>query len=71
MSRALFTVTVSIELQNGQSGNASCRADTLTTLREVRAVLDRAYAMAEQLAREPAVEGARPAFGVVGGGRSA
>jgi hypothetical protein len=56
MSRALFTVVCSIELQNGQSGNASVRADTLTTLREVRAVLDRAYAMAEQLAREPAVE---------------
>jgi hypothetical protein len=62
MSRPLFTVICSIELQNGQSGNASVRADTLTTLKEVRAVLERAYKMAEQLAREPAIEEASPTW---------
>jgi uncharacterized phage protein gp47/JayE len=62
MSRALFSVTCTIKLINGQSGVANVEADTLTTLREVQAVLDRAMRMAKTLSEEGAQQEAAPSW---------
>jgi hypothetical protein len=70
MSRPLFSVICTIKLINGQSGVANVEADTLTTLREVQGVLDRAMRMAKALSEEAVQQEAAPGWrpSVVNGG---
>lgn len=68
MSRGLWDIEIRARLVNGQSGQVHLIADKLVTIRELRAVCEKALGMCEQLAREPATEADRPApsFKVVG-----
>jgi hypothetical protein len=53
MARAMWTVTIRVQLQNGQSGAVELNADQLVTMREVQGVFDRAIVMCKQLGAEP------------------
>jgi hypothetical protein len=68
MSRTLFSVDLKIQAQNGQSGIVHLQADHLVTMREIRAVLEKAMRMCETMnAETPAEEMPRhQQFKVVG-----
>jgi hypothetical protein len=56
MSRPMWSINIQAQLINGTSGSVNISAENLVTIRELRQQLDRALAMCEALAREPAQE---------------
>jgi hypothetical protein len=70
MSRPLFTVSVRIVMQNGQSGQVVLDADRLVTISEIKDVFARAVAMTETMRNSAAQLEERPGWtpSVVGKG---